>query len=278
MLLETRLGCCRRLFFFFLNERVIWENGTEGWGGLEGLSHPRTDGQGFPAPKQDNNANRVHRQWPASARYPRHCQSFAPSPSAPIPTPRFPFHLPALDIPTAGLPGPSPGTPRPSLLSLRPPTPGRSALASPQLTRPLPLTSPQRLLVAEESDPWLLGAHAPLIPSAGGRSLLSPPPPSRLLRGVAGWRCRRPRPPPPPTLTSAASAPATPPGRRRRLHAESRDPLPPRPLPLPPTPPFSSLSSLRVSPHSSSPPFRPHPALPPAPPRVTWPKARDGSG
>lgn len=95
-------------------------------------------------------------------------------------------------------------------------------------------------------------------PGVGARSRPHPPPAfssASLADGVGV-----PRSPPPPTLTSAASAPAAPPGRRHRLHAESRDQLPPRPLPLPLTPPFSSLLP--------SPPFPPHALFPPPPSRL----------
>ena len=48
--------------------------------------------------------------------------------------------------------------------------------------------SPQCILVAEESDSWLLGTLLPSSPQQGSQSLLSPLPSSHLpLRGVPGW-------------------------------------------------------------------------------------------
>lgn len=94
-------------------------------------------------------------------------------------------------------------------------------------------------------------------PGVGARSRPHPPP-AFSSASLADGVCV-PRSPPPPTLTSAAPAPAAPPGRRHHLHAESRDPLPPRPLPLPLTPPFSLLPS---------PPFPPHALFPPPPSRL----------
>lgn len=151
-------------------------------GGGKGWCHPRKGGEeDFPGHIQGNNATREHGHCPASTRQPSP-RKLRPLPYGPNsrtllpPDPSPPSYSPSLASFPFRLWRPTPSTYPP--LS-RSPTPlGSPSLASPAARLdPSPLTSPQRLLVAEESDPWLLGAHAPLIPSAGGWSLISPPPP-----------------------------------------------------------------------------------------------------